>query len=67
MSDDSPTCPECGGVMRIRQNRQTHENFYGCAAFPECKGTLRIDADNTAQDELPSDRYRQNDRRRWRE
>lgn len=64
---NTPTCPDCGGPMRMRQNRQTNEDFWGCYGYPECTGTREVDNDNPAQDELPSDRYRQIDKRRWRE
>ena len=33
----SPDCPQCGEPMRRR--RSTSGDFWGCSAFPECKGT----------------------------
>ncbi len=34
---DSPDCPQCGKSMRRR--RSAKGDFWGCSAFPECKGT----------------------------
>lgn len=34
---DSPDCPECDGLMVIRIGR--NGQFWGCADYPECKGT----------------------------
>lgn len=31
-------CPTCGGPMVARQSRRG--GFYGCAAYPDCQGTL---------------------------
>jgi four helix bundle suffix protein len=33
----SPECPQCGKPMRERQSAKG--SFWGCSAFPECKGT----------------------------
>lgn len=38
-----PRCPECGGLMVIRQTKIGSLRFYGCAHFPECKGIIWID------------------------
>jgi four helix bundle suffix protein len=38
---DSPVCPDCGKPMRQRtakQGKQAGEAFWGCSAYPECKG-----------------------------
>lgn len=35
----APTCPKCSGPMAPRTNRQTGAAFWGCAAFPRCRGT----------------------------
>lgn len=32
-------CPDCGGKMIERTNRQTGNKFWGCVAYPRCKGT----------------------------
>ncbi|MFT3670306.1 MAG: restriction endonuclease [Pseudoxanthomonas sp.] len=34
----SPHCPACQAVMVRRTNRRTGEGFWGCFAFPVCKG-----------------------------
>ena len=33
----APDCPQCGNPMRRRKS--VKGDFWGCAAFPECKGT----------------------------
>jgi ssDNA-binding Zn-finger/Zn-ribbon topoisomerase 1 len=60
-------CPDCGGQMMLRTNRKTDEQFWGCVAYPECTGTREKTGEDDARDEMPSDRYRRNDSRRWRE
>jgi Predicted endonuclease distantly related to archaeal Holliday junction resolvase and Mrr-like restriction enzymes len=35
----SPACPRCGKAMVERSNRRTGEMFWGCAAYPACRGT----------------------------
>lgn len=69
---ENVTCPDCDGPMVPRTS--THGKFWGCAAYPKCKGTRNAEgeaprrfADDDAGDSpLPSDRQRDNDRRRWR-
>ena len=34
---DAPDCPQCGKPMRRRKSAKG--DFWGCSAFPECKGT----------------------------
>ena len=36
-----PTCPDCGEPMAIRKPKkgQTFRPFYGCIAYPACKGS----------------------------
>jgi restriction system protein len=37
-----PVCPRCGQPMRqriARKGKSTGQSFWGCTAFPECKGT----------------------------
>ncbi len=34
-----PECPKCGAAMLRRENRRTHEVFWGCPKYPECRGT----------------------------
>jgi four helix bundle suffix protein len=36
-TEDSPNCPQCGKPMRRRKSAKG--DFWGCSAFPECKGT----------------------------
>ena len=33
---DAPQCPDCGGIMRLRHG--PHGDFWGCTAYPACKG-----------------------------
>lgn len=33
-----PACPKCGKAMVERNNRKTGQKFWGCAAFPACRG-----------------------------
>ena len=32
-------CPDCGVCMRPRQNRAHGGWFFGCANYPQCRGT----------------------------
>lgn len=34
----SPACPKCGKSMVERSNRKTGQKFWGCSAFPACRG-----------------------------
>lgn len=61
----TPECPDCGGSMTLRINRETQDKFWGCRDFPDCWGTRPANAEEP--DAMPSDRHRQNDARRWRE
>lgn len=36
---DGPPCPECGAKTRLRQGR--FGEFYGCTAYPKCKGIVK--------------------------
>lgn len=38
-SPSVPDCPRCGKPMVERTNRITGSAFWGCAAYPACKGT----------------------------
>lgn len=38
----SPACPKCGNAMRERKSARG--SFWGCLAYPECKGTINIEA-----------------------
>ncbi len=68
-------CPECDGPMTSRANRQTGQRFWGCNAYPQCKGTLNTDGERSTRENsqrseddsyAPSERMRRNDRGRWR-
>jgi len=37
------SCPKCGGEMVMRANRKTGDQFLGCAKFPKCRGTRKVD------------------------
>jgi four helix bundle suffix protein len=39
-TEASPDCPQCGKPMR--QRKSAKGNFWGCSAFPECKGTRPV-------------------------
>jgi ssDNA-binding Zn-finger/Zn-ribbon topoisomerase 1 len=65
-------CPDCDGPMVSRSS--AHGRFWGCANYPRCRGTrnslgdarTRFESDTDARtEELPSDRWRNRDRRRW--
>ncbi len=69
-------CPLCRGKMTSRENRSTGQRFWGCNNYPTCKGTRNTDGEARSpgnrfeesyedRHTLPSDRRRDNDRRRW--
>jgi restriction system protein len=39
-TDDAPDCPQCGKPMRSRKSAKGE--FWGCSAFPDCKGTRPV-------------------------
>ena len=39
---EEKVCPDCGGPMAIRRSR-FGKLFYGCAAYPKCRGIIGID------------------------
>ncbi len=39
-AEPSPKCPQCGKPMRRRKSAKGE--FWGCAGFPECKGTRPV-------------------------
>lgn len=64
-------CPACGGRMVSRKNGKSGQRFWGCASYPDCRGTRDTDGeaprDGQERDALaPSERMRENDRTRWR-
>ena len=43
--DGSPRCPDCGGPMvkrRARRGTNAGSDFWGCAAYPRCRGTRAL-------------------------
>ena len=40
VDEDAPSCPVCGGVMRVRHGKTG--DFWGCINYPACKGTRNI-------------------------
>jgi len=50
----APACPECGGLMVLRQPRpggKTFEAFWGCQSYPNCHGKRNIDEDGFPEDD----------------
>src|SRR5581483_6260603 len=43
--DGSPRCPVCRGKMALRTGK--FGTFWGCLAYPECRGTLQAAEPNT--------------------
>ncbi|WP_101926745.1 MULTISPECIES: restriction endonuclease [Luteimonas] len=39
LATPTPDCPRCGTTMVERTNRRTASTFWGCTAFPVCRGT----------------------------
>lgn len=67
-------CPVCDGPMTPRTS--AHGKFWGCKAFPKCRGTRNSDGEaprrydedddcREAQDNTPSLVWRERDKRRW--
>jgi len=79
MKPENVKCPDCDGPMVSRQNKRDGSRFWGCAAYPKCRGTRNVDGeinqprcqlqftrdDGEAEDGSPSDRWRNRDRSRW--
>ena len=45
----TPKCPECGETMRRRKaktGKNAGQEFWGCSAYPTCKGILAIEKSN---------------------
>lgn len=58
MKPENVACPTCGGPMVSRMNRAKNQRFWGCKAYPECKGTRNTDGEAPRQrdDPEPGDR-----------
>ncbi len=41
-ADDHPRCPRCGGEMVLRTAKSTGRRFFGCAAYPKCRGIVNV-------------------------
>ena len=42
VDEDAPLCPRCKSPMRVRHGRSG--DFWGCTAYPTCRGTREIDS-----------------------
>lgn len=71
---ENVTCPLCDGPMTPRTS--AHGKFWGCKAYPKCKGTRNAEGESRrrdpededgreAQDNMPSKVWADRDRRRW--
>lgn len=38
----TPICPRCGEAMVLRTSRKDGSQFWGCSAYPKCKGTKQV-------------------------
>ncbi|MBI2441868.1 MAG: NERD domain-containing protein [Lentisphaerae bacterium] len=38
----TPVCPRCGEVMVLRTRRKDGSQFWGCSAYPKCKGIKQV-------------------------
>jgi ssDNA-binding Zn-finger/Zn-ribbon topoisomerase 1 len=50
-------CPECGGEMVSRTNRQDGNKFWGCKKYPNCRGTR--DSEGMSKAEREEQKYKQ--------
>lgn len=41
-AEPAPPCPKCGKAIQRRANKRTNEQFWGCTAFPSCRGTRQL-------------------------
>lgn len=77
MKPENVTCPQCDGPMTPRMS--AHGKFWGCKAYPKCRGTRNADGDantpsessaahhgGSEDDSMPSQRWANRDRSRWR-
>jgi restriction system protein len=40
----APVCPHCQATMVLRHNKTSGEAFWGCSAYPVCRGTRAASA-----------------------
>lgn len=38
----APKCPHCGGPMVLRTPKKGGNPFYGCKAYPKCRGIVKV-------------------------
>jgi ssDNA-binding Zn-finger/Zn-ribbon topoisomerase 1 len=75
MKPENVKCPLCDGPMKSRKS--VYGVFWGCAAYPQCKGTRNVmgeaprsvtdvtDESAERNNLAPSEQQRKNDQRRW--
>lgn len=51
----SPNCPRCNSQMRLRINRRDKSRFWGCERYPNCKGTLDVNNNNSLNELIDYD------------
>jgi hypothetical protein len=39
---ETPVCPYCGGEMVLRKSKKDGTSFYGCKAYPKCRGIVKV-------------------------
>lgn len=49
-------CPDCGGEMALRTNRQNGNKFWGCKKYPNCRGTR--DENGLSKEEREEAKYK---------
>ena len=42
LANQRPACPRCGNPLIIRQRHNDQQQFFGCADFPKCGGSITI-------------------------
>ena len=42
IADPAPKCPYCGASMVLRNRKSDGKSFYGCSAYPKCKGIVNM-------------------------
>jgi len=46
VQEQAPNCPDCGKPMtrrKARTGKNAGNPFWGCTAYPDCKGTLKME------------------------
>jgi len=39
---DTPHCPDCNRMMKLRTAKKSGNQFWGCSAFPKCRGVREV-------------------------